>query len=604
MKKILFIIVPLLLAGCVKMDYFESDSMNSASLAANPAAAIYTTDGIYSMMKDMSEFRGSTSQNNTFTRQYFLLNDVRADDICFSWTSTDPFWTSAQYMDDANSADASYMWMSCYKMIYAANSNIAGLQESEGPSEKNQLKGENYFLRAFFHLILCNLYAKPYAFGRDNMGIVLRIGTDYSETKRATVGECYDAIEADLKEAIRLMDPSTRRHKGELPNGYASKEAAQALLARLYLYEGEWQKCIDTSNELLGTDPSKNLEPVVADVFSKASTNKEVIWCINITDGDIAGIGGSVKGLIGSMFDSPDGTQGRGWGELYVADPLLDLFERYPQDKRYNDLISLFGSQAGLYIYWGEIDEVNGGLNDVSVYPTVVNATTTPVTIASSITDNGDGTYSFTYGGKALKAIPDNTSSKYSDDFPGYILNDGKNTRCYVRHRMPTPIIDSDGNPQFEANMGSVRPGGYPTWFCNKFSVRDGSAYELNCSYIMIRYAEAILNRAEAYAHLDDPKAIDDVNIIRNRAGIPAMSAGNMGGRGYSNLVDMVLDERRMELFYEGFRAIDLIRNKKDIDRRFPSKTIAEVIPYDSPKIQYQIPIDETSVSGIPTNPR
>ena len=604
MKKILFIIVPLLLAGCVKMDYFESDSMNSASLAANPAAAIYTTDGIYSMMKDMSEFRGSTSQNNTFTRQYFLLNDVRADDICFSWTSTDPFWTSAQYMDDANSADASYMWMSCYKMIYAANSNIAGLEESEGPSEKNQLKGENYFLRAFFHLILCNLYAKPYAFGRDNMGIVLRIGTDYSETKRATVGECYDAIEADLKEAIRLMDPSTRRHKGELPNGYASKEAAQALLARLYLYEGEWQKCIDISNELLGTDPSKNLEPVVADVFSKASTNKEVIWCINITDGDIAGIGGSVKGLIGSMFDSPDGTQGRGWGELYVADPLLDLFERYPQDKRYNDLISLFGSQAGLYIYWGEIDEVNGGLNDVSVYPTVVNATTTPVTIASSITDNGDGTYSFTYGGKALKAIPDNTATKYSDDFPGYILNDGHNTRCYVRHRMPTPIIDSDGNPQFEANMGSVRPGGYPTWFCNKFSVRDGSAYELNCSYIMIRYAEAILNRAEAYAHLDDPKAIDDVNIIRNRAGIPTMSAGNMGGRGYSNLVDMVLDERRMELFYEGFRAIDLIRNKKDIDRRFPSKTIAEVIPYDSPKIQYQIPIDETSVSGIPTNPR
>lgn len=605
MKKIFsFIIVPLLLAGCVNLDYFESDSMNSASLAANPAAAIYTTDGIYSMMKDMSEFRGSTSQNNTFTRQYFLLNDVRADDICFSWTSTDPFWTSAQYMDDANSADASYMWMSCYKMIYAANSNIAGLQESEGPSEKNQLKGENYFLRAFFHLILCNLYAKPYAFGRDNPGVVLRIGTDYSETKRSTVGECYDAIVSDLNEAIRLMDPTTRRHKGELQNGYASKEAAQALLGRVYLYMGEWQKCIDVCDELLGSNPSANLEPVVADVFSKASTNKEVIWCINITDGDIAGIGGSVKGLIGSMFDSPDGTQGRGWGELYVADPLLDLFERYPQDKRYNDLISLFNSQSGLYIYWGEIDEVNGGLNDVSVYPTVVDATTTPVTIASSITDNGDGTYSFTHDGKSLKAIPDNTATKYSDDFPGYILNDAAHTRCYVRHRMPTPLIDTDGNPQFEVNMGSVRPGGYPTWFCNKFSKREGSAYELNCSYIMIRYAEVILNRAEAYAQLNDAKAIDDVNVIRARAGIPEMSAANMGGRGYSNLVDLVLDERRMELFYEGFRAIDLIRNKKDIDRRFPSKTIAEVIPYDSPKIQYQIPIDETSVSGIPTNPR
>ena len=604
MKKIFsFIFLPLLLAGCVNLDYFESDSMNSASLAANPAAAVYTTDGIYSMMKDMSTFRGSTSQNNTFTRQYFLLNDVRADDICFSWTSTDPFWTSAQYMDDANSADASYMWMSCYKMIYAANTNISGIQESDTPSEKNQLKGENHFLRAFFHLILCNLFAKPYAFDNGaNPGIVMRMSTDYSVTERSTVAQCYEYIEQDLKDAIRLMDPSTRRYKGD--NGYASREAAQALLSRVYLYEGKWQECIDVCNDLLGDNPSQYLEPVVGDIFSKASKNTEVIWCIDITDGDIANIGGSVKGLIGSMFDSPDGTQGRGWGELYVADPLLDLFQRYPQDKRFNDLIRLYNSQPGLFINWGEIDEVNGGLNDVNVYPTIVDKTTDPVTITSSITDNGDGTYSFTYDGKNYKAIPDNTATKVCDEFPGYILNDAAHTRCYVRNQMPTPIIDTDGNAQFEANMASVRPGGYPTWFCNKFSVRDGSAYELTASYIMIRYAEVVLNRAEAYAHLENAKAIDDVNVIRTRAGIPAMSAANMGGRGYDNLVDMVLDERRMELFYEGFRAIDLIRNKKDIDRRFPSKTKCEVIPYTSPKIQYQIPIDESSVSGIPTNDR
>lgn len=59
-----------------------------------------------------------------------------------------------------------------------------------------------------------------------------------------------------------------------------------------------------------------------------------------------------------------------------------------------------------------------------------------------------------------------------------------------------------------------------------------------------------------------------------------------------------------MELFYEGHRIYDLMRNQKDIDRRFPSRTKNEVIPYNSPKIQYQIPIDETSVSGIPSNPR
>ena len=207
-----------------------------------------------------------------------------------------------------------------------------------------------------------------------------------------------------------------------------------------------------------------------------------------------------------------------------------------------------------------------------------------------------------------MKAIPDNTSTKISDEFPGYILNDAAHTRCYVRHKMPTPQI-SGSAVIWEANMASVRPGGYPTWFCNKLSIREGSAYELNTSYIMIRYSEAILNRAEAYAHLGgkDTEALADVNIIRQRAGLTGnalMTTSNMVARGYPTAVEAVLDERRLEFFYEGFRVIDLIRNGKDIDRRYPSRTLTEVISHTNPKIQYQIPIDETSVSGIPINVR
>lgn len=603
MKKILStLFFPLLLAGCINLDFYPSDTLTSAALASNPAAAVYTTDGIYSMMKDMLEFRGGYSLNNTFVRQYYILNEVKSDNICFSWTSTDPFWTSAQYMDDANSSDAAYMWVACYKMIYSANANIGGLSEIDTsvPSQDRQLLGENYFLRAFFHLILCNLYAKPYAFGADNPGIVIRQGSDYVETKRATVGECYAAIEEDLLKAIDLMDPSTKR--GD--NGYVGKETAQALLSRVYLYKGEWQKCIDICSEVLGPDPASHLEAEVKDLYAKSSSNKEVLWCVDITDTDVAGWG--VKGLIASMFDSPDGTQGTGWGELYVADPLLDLMGRFPQDKRYTDLVRLHNAQDGLFITWGEVDEVNGCLTNVNIYPTVTDISTG--SIKSSITDNGDGTYSFTYNGKAMKAIPDNTSTKICDEFPGYILNDAAHTRCYVRHKMPTPVNDR-GNVVWEANMASVRPGGYPTWFCNKLSVRDGSAYDLNANYIMVRYSEVILNRAEAYAHLGgkDNEALADVNIIRRRAGLSGdamMTTGNMAARGYANAVDAVLDERRLEFYYEGFRVIDLIRNGKDIDRRYPSRTLTEVIPHTSPKIQYQIPIDETSVSGIPTNNR
>lgn len=599
-KKLLSIIfLPLLLAGCVNLDILPSDSLTSSALSTNPAAAVYTTDGIYSMMKDMLDFRGGISQNNTFVRQYFVLNEVKSDNFCFSWTSTDPFWTSAQYMDDANSADAAYMWVACYKMIFAANANISGLEETETPSEQNQLKGENLFLRAFFHLMLCNLFAKPYAAGPDNPGVVLRIGTDYSKTTRATVGDCYKAIEDDLKDAIRLMDPSTKR--GD--NGYATKAAAQGLLSRVYLYEGKWQDCIDICDELLGADPAAHLETEVKDLYAKSSSSKEVLWCVDLTDADIAGW--STKGLVASMFDSPDGTQGKGWGELYVADPLLDLLTRFPGDKRFTDLVRLHNAQDGLFITWGTVDDINECLTNVNIYPTVTDIDNK--TIVSSITDNGDGTYSFTYGGNAMMAIPDNTATKISDEFPGYILNDPAHTRCYVRHKMPSPVI-SEGNVIWEINMGSVRPGGYPTWFCNKLSNREGSAYDLNASYIMLRYGEVILNRAEAYAHIGgkDAQALADVNVIRQRAGLSGdalMTTANIAGRGYPTALDCVLDERRMELFLEGFRVIDLVRNERDIDRRYPSRTKNEIIPYTDLRIQYQIPVDESSVSGIPINP-
>ncbi|MBO4566918.1 MAG: RagB/SusD family nutrient uptake outer membrane protein [Bacteroidales bacterium] len=598
MKKILYtIFLTLLAAGCVNLDYVESSSLTSAALASNPGAAVYTTDGIYAMMKDMATFRNGISQNNTFVRQYYLLNELKGDNICYSNTSTDPFWTAATYMDDANTANSAYMWVICYKLIYAANANISGLDEETAINR--QLKGENYFLRAFFHFTLCNLFAKPYGFGADNPGVVLRIGTDYSETKRSTVGECYDAIEQDLLEAIRLMSPEARR--GD--NGYATKEAAQALLGRLYLYKGEWQKCIDACDEILGTDPGSHLEAEVTTLYSTIPSSKEVIWCVDITDSDIANM--PPKGNLASLYDSPDGTQLTGWGELYVADPLLDLMERFPQDKRYKDLVRLHNSQPGLTINWGVLDDVNNCLTQAIALPNVDVASGT---ISSSITDNGDGTYSFSYNGKDLKAIPDNTSTKICDEFPGYILNDAAHTRCYVREVMPTPSINSKGTVIWTTTGTSIREGGYPTWFCEKFSHQTTISFPISSSHIMLRYGEVILNRAEAYAHLNKTaEALADVNVIRTRAGLTGnaqMTAGNMAARGYATALDAVLDERRLELYYEGFRVLDLVRNQRNIDRRFPSRAVCEVIPYTDPRIQYQIPVDETSVSGIPINER
>ena len=152
MKKILstIVFIPLLLTGCMKLDLVQSDALTGAALATNPAAAIYTTDGIYAMMKEMSTYQ--QSQNNSFVRQYFLLNEVKTDNICFSNTSTDPFWKAAQYIDAANDANSSFMWFVCYKMLYAANSNINGLNEDTSlskqlPERKTTGKDQSFQLK-------------------------------------------------------------------------------------------------------------------------------------------------------------------------------------------------------------------------------------------------------------------------------------------------------------------------------------------------------------------------------------------------------------------------------------------------------------------------
>lgn len=77
---------------------------------------------------------------------------------------------------------------------------------------------------------------------------------------------------------------------------------------------------------------------------------------------------------------------------------------------------------------------------------------------------------------------------------------------------------------------------------------------------VMLRLAEQYLIRAEARIQIGDlAGALDDLNIIRSRAGLPHLLATN-----HASLLDAVFAERRIELFAEwGHRWFDLQRNEQ-----------------------------------------
>ncbi|MCB0497090.1 MAG: RagB/SusD family nutrient uptake outer membrane protein [Cyclobacteriaceae bacterium] len=146
---------------------------------------------------------------------------------------------------------------------------------------------------------------------------------------------------------------------------------------------------------------------------------------------------------------------------------------------------------------------------------------------------------------------------------------------------------------------------GYPVRYILKFTGQDGLVNLSSPQYL--RLSEMYLNRAEANAKLgNDQLALDDVNIIRTRAGLTGAelyTLGNLGGR---SVLDIVLEERRLEMAYEGQRSFDQFRNKRDMNRSYPGIHLAsgettQIIPYDDPANIFYIPPGELTYNPLCT---
>ena len=552
-----------------KMDFVPGDELSSEILLQDPKGAEYIMDGCYAVLKDEVEFLGYSSAN-CYVRHYMQMSEFPADNICLSAHTTDPLYEATAYMMNDGLKNVGTLWMIAYKVIYMTNTVIETLDESN--QESHQLLGEAYFMRGLMHFHLVTLFAKPYTLGRDNLGVPLRTSTASDETKRASVGQVYDQVVNDLRKAADLMGPS----RGNA--GYPCKDAALGVLSRVYLYMGEdgYDNCIATVEEALnGASPESKLEPTATfpDYFANAKTSKETLFCIAHETTDDRG-----QGSIGSMYIK----DGIGWGEIYPSDPLMYLYERYPSDVRYT----------------GFLRPQYKGNNDLWAYladPASLGNETGAVKLKFRVIDDGMGNYSF-------KDENNNTVNIEKRPVKGeyfeYHANYGGKD-CLVR---------------VEKEM--VHRTGYtiPMIFVTKFSYQDGNP--MLSSPVFCRWGEVILNRAEAYAHKGQvDKALADVNVIRKRAGIPdegMFSAANM--HGYTGINDpeigtctaieeIVYDERRLELAFEGHRMFDVYRNKLNMDRRYAGAQPWKVVPYTEPHIQYPIPNNEWTVSGIEQNP-
>ncbi|HCV82489.1 MAG: RagB/SusD family nutrient uptake outer membrane protein [Zunongwangia sp.] len=188
---------------------------------------------------------------------------IYADEMDYYGSNSNDLSVYIHSITPINSNVSNY-WNNAYTLIYAVNDIINGVEDSSALSveEKATFKGQALFVRAFLHFTLVNIFGD----------IPLITTPDYrmnNTTGRTPVNEVNEAIIEDLILAVSLMDASDPTGERVIPN----KAAANALLARVYLYTENWELAESTSTILID---QFELETNLSNVFLKESV--ETIW--------------------------------------------------------------------------------------------------------------------------------------------------------------------------------------------------------------------------------------------------------------------------------------------------------------------------------------
>lgn len=213
-----------------------------------------------------------------------------------------------------------------YALFYLAKLNVAAVPSSATVTSQNvvdHIAGEAKFLRALALFELMRVYA--YEPGKEingfNLGVVIRttptIGaSDASPKARSTNLESYQAIEKDLQDAIAGLLPASQVSGWPSTLGAntfpyrATKAAAAALLARVYLYWGRYADADTQATLALSLVPSPLPVNAAGYVASWSATpHPESIFEAEIRPADFSGVDGPNNSMYSMTQNTISGSQ-------------------------------------------------------------------------------------------------------------------------------------------------------------------------------------------------------------------------------------------------------------------------------------------------------
>lgn len=480
--------------------------------------------------------------NNIYYGQKTEFTTVMISSICDEsmdvwWWETQPVVKSeisSSYLgilapDHWNISMRNLTWNRLYRNIRACNVFMENIGESGlSGDEVDQLTGEVYFLRAYYYHILMSFFG-----GVPLIDKAYGPGDDFMAT-RSTFEQTIDFIVKDCDAAANLLPANGDKAR-------AKKGAALTLKSKVLLY---------AASDLFNSNGS----------WTSGYSNPELI---SYTGGDRTARWQAAKSAAKAVID-------------------MNMYSLYggtspsnPEESRDN-YINLFLNHGNdediLLFYWDNVNDPSWETPNPGLYngPNGYHnwGGNTPLGQLVDSYEMADGT-KFSWDNPQHKAAP------YENRDPRFyasILYDGSKWR-----QRPDDVIASDPagilqSGYYEKADGSLAPGldtrqgpiedwngSYTGYYLRKFiDPSINHQYEKQkLPWRQMRYAEVLLNYAEACIELsEDNEAKKYLNMIRARAGMPEIPAGETGDA----LMERCRNERKVELAYEQHRYFDIRR--------------------------------------------
>ncbi|MBU2997838.1 RagB/SusD family nutrient uptake outer membrane protein [Cellulophaga baltica] len=317
MRVLYFVLILLITASCSE-EYLDVDSKEEiAQEDSENVTPEEMVNGVYGMLTEFA-----------YAFSYLGITEIISDNADKGSSSTDT-GSDKDVLDaltfTSSAGSLIEMWDNWYKSINRATNAIEYAEDYGLTDEdyKDRLVGEAEFLRALNYFWLVRSF-----------GAVPLQHIDLVE--RQPVADVYDFIEEDLLDAIDKLPLKSEYDSDDL--GRVTKGAAQALLAKVYLYQEDWENAYDMADEVI-LSAEYSLHSDYAALWRATTENGvESIFEVQARGESIAH---GVQQY--SQTQGARGTDGWGWGYNIPSETLVNAYEAAGDEIRMNASIIFEG---------------------------------------------------------------------------------------------------------------------------------------------------------------------------------------------------------------------------------------------------------------------